>query len=274
MDDLERCLDLAAARLSKPERLLIGTGAGMSVDSGIAAYREPGQSAWRDYGSTGGVRAEDLACPRALEETPALAWGFLERTRRRAASAVPHAGYDALARLAARAGESFLQTTNVDGLHRRAGWPTERLHEVHGSLWRLQCSGPCSRRAWADERVPLCDLDADGDHARSWPRCPSCGRAARPHALLFADLDYVGDPGAEQARRTFHQAGPDVALVVGESGVIPTHSHDAEALRREHGTFVIDVNPDGARRGARVADVHVPLGALDGLQRLLERVER
>lgn len=271
MDDLEQRLRVAADRLAGPRRLLIATGAGMSVDAGIPAYREPGQRAWRDYGSTGGVRAEDLACPRALEETPALAWGFLERTRRTAAMAVPHPGYAALERLAARAGTSFLQTTNVDGLHARAGWPRARLHEVHGSLSRLQCSGPCSRHAWEDTRVPLCELDPEG-RALSWPRCPECGRAARPHALLFADLDYVGDPGAERARREFHDAGPDVVLVVGESGVIPTHSHDGEALRRAHGTFVIDLNPDGARRGARVADVHLPLGGRDGLLKLVELV--
>lgn len=271
MDDLGSAFDVVAARLAGARRLLIGTGAGMSADSGVPTYRAPGQRGWRDYGVTDGLRPEDLACPQALEERPDQAWALLERRRREAAAAAPHAGYAALHRLAGRVAEAFIQTTNVDGLHLRAGWPAARLHEVHGSLWRLQCSGPCSRRVREEPRVPLCDLDAEGLRATDWPRCPDCGRPARPHALLFADLDYVGDPAAEQARRAFHAAGPDVVLVVGESGVIPTHLHDAATLRREHGSFVVNVNPAPPPTGPLAPDVHLPSSARDALVRL-ERV--
>lgn len=132
-------IEVAARRLAAARRLLVGTGAGMSADSGIPTYRVPGQTAWKDYGTTGGLRAEDLACPQALEDRPGQAWAYLERRRRQMAGAVPHEGYAALHRLAERVASSFVQTTNVDGLHLRAGWPQERLHEVHGSLWRLQC---------------------------------------------------------------------------------------------------------------------------------------
>ncbi|MCO5167909.1 MAG: iron dicitrate transport regulator FecR [Planctomycetes bacterium] len=273
--EIERALQVAAARLAGARRLLVGTGAGMSADSGVPTYRDPGQTGWRGYGiGDDGLRPEDLACPQALEEMPDRAWGFLEVRRRQVAAATPHEGYAALHRLAGRAAEAFIQTTNVDGLHLRAGWPAARLHEVHGSLWRLQCAGPCSRRAWDEPRVPLCALDDAGLRALDWPRCPDCGRTARPHALLFADLDYVGDPEAERARRAFHAAGPDVALVVGESGVIPTHLHDAATLRREHGTFVVNVNPAAPLRGPTAPDVHLPLAAREGLAVLLERALR
>ncbi|MBX3468908.1 MAG: iron dicitrate transport regulator FecR [Planctomycetes bacterium] len=270
-DDLARALDLVAARLAGARRLLVGTGAGMSADSGVPTYRAPGQRGWRDYGVTDGQRPEDLACPQALEERPAEAWAFLERRRREVSAAEPHAGYAALHRLAART-EAFVQTTNVDGLHLRAGWPAARLHEVHGSLWRLQCAGPCSRRVWDEPRVPLCALDDVGVRALDRPRCPDCGRPARPHALLFADLDYVGAPAAEEARRAFHAAGPDVVLVVGESGVIPTHLHDAATLRRERGAFVVNVNPAPPPTGTLGPDVHLPLPARDAMVRLAEQV--
>ncbi len=91
--------------------------------------------------------------------------------------------------------------------------------------------------------------------------------------LMFADLDDVGDAQAEAARARFHARGeehrgwpgPDVFLIVGESGVIPTHAHDANLLRRAHGTFVVSLNPDPTSKAARVADVHLGLGALEGL---------
>ncbi|MEZ6187267.1 MAG: Sir2 family NAD-dependent protein deacetylase [Planctomycetota bacterium] len=270
MDSIER----AAERLAAAQRLLVATAAGMSAESGIPVYRRPGSTAWKNYGAFErlGIKAEDLSCPQALEEQPALAWGFLEWKRRLIAAQEPHPGYAALHRLAAVAPEAFLQTTNVDGLHLRAGWDPARLHEVHGSLWRLQCLGPCSRRAWEERRVPLLDLDEPTLHARDWPRCPDCGRTARPHALLFADLDYVGDLPAEEARRAFHDAGPDVMLIVGESGVIPTHVHDARTLRRLHGTYVINVNPDASSKGAQHADLQLSLGAQAALCELEARV--
>ncbi len=265
----------AAERLATAKRLLIMTGAGMSVDSGVPAYRAPGKLAWQNYGflEQVGLKAEDLACPKAFEEDPERAWGFLEWKRRLIAASEPHEGYAALHALGRRSPEAFVQTTNVDGYHLRAGWPAERLHEIHGSLWRLQCLGPCTRRFWEERRVPLSELDEKTMRLAVWPRCPECGRTARPHAILFADLDYVGNLAAEESRRRFHALAPDVAIIVGESGVIPTHMHDAATLRRQHGTFVIDVNPDADARPARIADVHVSMGAKEALCDLLAAVE-
>ena len=42
-----------------------------------------------------------------------------------------------------------------------------------------------------------------------------------------------------RARRAFHETGPDVVLVIGESGAIPVHAYDARRLRDAHGSFVI-----------------------------------
>ena len=272
----DQALDRAADLLSHARRLLIGTGAGLSVESGIPTYRSPGRAPWRDYGrlSALGIRAEDLACPSAFEEDPAAAWGVLEWKRRLVAEATPHVGYEALHALG-RSTDSFVQTTNVDGLHTRAGWPPERLHEVHGSLWRLQCTGPCSRAVWDaphDPDRPWVDLDEDTLRARAWPRCEGCARPTRPHALLFGDLDYLGDPDAEARRRAFHEAGPDVVLVVGESGVIPTHLHDAQTLQRERGARAIVIDSDPEHRAARWADAFLPLSAQSALVALRERV--
>jgi len=270
----QAALDEAAARLSGAKRLLIGTAAGMSAESGIPTYRRPGETSWKNYGAFDalGIKAEDLSCPQAFEDQPELAWGFLEWKRRLVAEAEPHEGYAALHDLARAVPESFIQTTNVDGFHLRAGWDPERLHEIHGSFWRLQCLGPCRREAWEEPRVPLADLDPETMRAQDWPRCPACGRTARPHAILFADLDYVGDAPAERARAEFKAAIPDVMLIVGESGVIPTHVFDGRTLKREQRTFLINLNPDANSKGAREADLQLSLGAREGLLALAERV--
>lgn len=159
----------------------------------------------------------------------------------------------------------------MDGLHTEAGWPRALLHEVHGSFWRLQCSGPCGTHTWEERRVPCCEVDEASLRAEGWPRCPRCERTARPHALLFADLEYVGAPEAEAARREFHEGEPDVFLIAGESGAIPTHAFDARRLRGS-GTFVIDVNPDPNNKAAREADLQLPLGAEEALKALAARI--
>src|SRR5690242_7199057 len=122
MKDAARAIELAAEKLAVARRLLVMTGAGMSVESGIPAYRRPGQLSWQNYGllDSIGVKAEDLACPQAFEEDPARAWGFFEWKRRLISSREPHEGYEALHDLGQGAPEAFVQTTNVDDYHRRA----------------------------------------------------------------------------------------------------------------------------------------------------------
>ena len=53
-----------------------------------------------------------------------------------------------------------------------------RLIRIHGSIWELSCWGRCARGAtpWRDDRVPL-----------DQPRCPHCGRLARPAVVWFGE---------------------------------------------------------------------------------------
>lgn len=259
-------LKAAAMLLNQAQRLLIGTGAGMSADSGVQTYRKPGQTNWQNYGFLDelGLKSSDLCCPQAFEENPEQAWAYFEWMRRRVRQLEPHSGYTRLHEIAARTPSAFIQTTNIDGYHERAGWPTAQLHEVHGSFWRLQ---HCAQY-WTESRVPLCDFDSEAFRSTRFPKCPLCDQTPRPHILMFADLEYIGHPRAEQARRDFHASAPDVMLVIGESGAIPTHVYDATQLKRQHGTQVIDINPHTDNKAARMADLQIPLGAREALERL------
>ena len=65
------------------------------------------------------------------------------------------------------------------------------------------------------------------------------------------------------------EGGADVMLIVGESGAIPTHVQTAKELQRDHGTLVINVNPDANCRAAQVADVQLSMGAREALLALI-----
>jgi len=132
----ESLRDLAQL-LSAAERLVVLTGAGISVESGIPPFRGP-EGLWRTF------RPEQLATPQAFQQDPHLVWEWYDWRRGKIASTRPNPGHEALVRLEDRVPEFTLLTQNVDGLHRLAG--SKRLLEIHGNIWEVRCL-ECGRAA-------------------------------------------------------------------------------------------------------------------------------
>src|SRR3954464_15321747 len=104
--------------------IVILTGAGVSAESGLAAFRGA-DGLWE------GHRVEDVATPEAYRRDPALVHAFYDARRARLASVEPNEAHVALARLDAEwQGAMLLVTQNVDDLPGRAG--TKRLIHMHG----------------------------------------------------------------------------------------------------------------------------------------------
>jgi NAD-dependent deacetylase len=165
--------------------LLVVTGAGVSVASGIPTFRgsDPGAIWKRDV--------TELGTRRYFLEDPVGSWRWYLERFDRALGARPNPAHQALVGLerwqVGRGGEFLLVTQNVDTLHERAG--SERLVKVHGSADRVRCSRPgCTHGA------PRGSLPRDeaalaafrGDPRREHlPRCPACGALLRQHVLWF-----------------------------------------------------------------------------------------
>src|SRR6185436_2388389 len=102
---------------------------------------------------------EEVATPEGFRRDPKLVWSFYNARRANVARVKPNPGHYALAALEKRFGDRFtLVTQNVDGLHRAAG--SQRVLEVHGSLYRTRCLG-CDevrdRGLEALSNTPLCE---------------------------------------------------------------------------------------------------------------------
>lgn len=188
-------------------RLLVLTGAGVSAESGLATFRDS-NGLWERH------RVEDVATPEGFARDPGLVWRFYSGRREQAKAVEPNAGHRALAEMERRLGERFLLVTqNVDGLHQRAG--SQRVIEIHGSLFRTKCSG--------------CDLEPFHDDAtyldRTLPTCDSCKGRGRD-ALLRPDIVWFGemlDPGSLQTIDAFMRRDRDVPFVflaAGTSGAV------------------------------------------------------
>src|SRR4051794_2058418 len=110
--------------------VLVLSGAGISTESGIPAYRGEGGSLSRHTPMTYQDFTATAQARRRYWARSHLGWRTFGRAR-------PNAGHQAVAAFARHGLLSGVITQNVDGLHQAAG--TEGVVELHGSLARVRC---------------------------------------------------------------------------------------------------------------------------------------
>ena len=119
--------------------VVIITGAGCSVPSGIPAYRGA-DGRWLHRSP---IAYDDFLGNEAVRRRY---WAGSLQGWQRIAAAEPNVGHRALAQLEEEGYARIIVTQNVDGLHRRAG--SRRLVELHGDL----ASVVCVRCGWRGTR--------------------------------------------------------------------------------------------------------------------------
>ncbi len=271
MDEIER----AAAWLAQADGLLITAGAGMGIDSGLPDFRGPG-GFWHIYPALGRAKIafESVANPAAFASDPRLAWGFYGHRLLRYRETAPHAGFHRLAEFAGRLQHGvFVMTSNVDGQFQKAGYPEHRVCEIHGSIHHLQCTANCRDRIWrADDFQP----DIDSDNCRllnELPTCPHCGALARPNILMFGDWAWNSRRTELQQRGLMDwltEVRSPVCIEIGAGTRIPTIRSFSERC----GAKLIRINPQEPEIPDHENAVGMPLGGLNGIERLLDQVAR
>ncbi|WP_206020318.1 NAD-dependent deacylase [Rhodovarius crocodyli] len=176
------------------KRLVVLTGAGISAESGLATFRDPG-GLWQRF------RPQDLATPEAFARDPDLVLGWYDARRAQLAEVEPNPAHLALARLERDwPGDFLLVTQNVDDLHARAG--SRRMVQMHGALKRVRCTACDARHDW-QAALP-----------RATP-CPACG-AAR----LRPDIVWFGEMPLEMPRIMAALEAADIFVAIGTSGTV------------------------------------------------------
>lgn len=241
----------------------------MGIDSGLPDFRGPG-GFWAVYPALGKARLafEEIANPAAFAADPRLAWGFYGHRLALYRNATPHAGFAVLLAMAAKLPHgAFVLTSNVDGQFQKAGFATERVCEIHGSIHHLQCTVPCTERLWpADALQPRVDTE-NCQLLGELPHCPHCGELARPNIMLFNDGQWLARRSELQQQRLRQWlAGVErlVTIEIGAGTQIPTIRHFSESV----GGRLIRINPGEAAIPDRENCAALPLGALAGIARL------
>ena len=224
------------------------TGAGISVASGIPAFRGR-DGLWSRFDP------EEFAHIDAFRRDPERVWTMLDQLYDNLAAARPNPAHRALARLEELGYLRAVITQNIDGLHQAAG--SRDVIELHGSFQRVVCMD-CGSRYAAESVRRLAGLPGGGGH-RCW-----CGGWLKPDIVFF---------GEELPEHAFLRAWAEVQnagllLVVGTSAEVePAASLPRWA--RQAGAVLAEVNPHPALD----AEVVLAAPAEEALPIVVERLE-
>ena len=205
--------------LPKQGSIVILTGAGISVESGLPSFRGEG-GLWH------GHRLEEVATPEAFERDQALVQRFYDARRRQllADDIQPNKAHQALAELERHwPGDILIITQNIDDLHERGG--SNAVIHMHGELLKARCLDCASVMTWRD--------DLEKNHA-----CPACAAPdrLRPHIVWFGEMPFELDR-IYQALET-----ADLFMAIGTSGQVYPAAGFVQAVREAGRALTIELN--------------------------------
>ena len=200
--------------LADYRNIVILTGAGVSVASGIPPFRGPG-------GLWNAIAPEQLTTETA-QHNPDLIWQLLGPMRTKIHTAAPNPAHHHLARVETslkaahpQPGQSFtLITQNIDGLHQKAG--SQNVLELHGSLHRTRClNKDCSAPSFLDRSV------YENTAGNPVPRCSKCDAYLLPDVVLFNEP--LPAYAEWQSKRRLRNC--DLFIAIGTSGHVSPASN-------------------------------------------------
>lgn len=255
-------------------RLLVLTGAGISLASGIPTYRDE-NGVWQRGTS---LQHHDFIQKEAVRKRywarSFVGWPSI-------AQAQPNAAHQALAKLEQFGLVEQLITQNVDNLHQAAG--SEQVIDLHGNLQRVVCLQCANKTPRAKQQERLTELNPqlsslqaevrpDGDAALpddyfehlQLPTCLVCSGVLMPDVVFFGGT--VPLERVETCLAALEKA--DALLVIGSS--LKVYSGYRFCVRaKAWGKPIILLNP-GNTRADELAQLHI---RADGGEVLTELVK-
>lgn len=250
-------LQRAADLIQQNKYVVVMTGAGMSVESGIPTFRGEG-GLWTRYGPP---RMDGF---KQFRDDPVGWWqrrinqqmdAQIIELRDALVAAKPHAGHHALAGLERAGAVHHVITQNIDGLDLKAG--LKNLTEIHGNRSRLRCID-CGTRISLGDFVPVEPPEP----------CSTCGGPIKFDTVMFGE-PIPADTMAE-ARRHIDMATCVVA--VGTSASVRPAS-GLLWIAEANGATVIEINPNETKLSS-IADLVIRSSAGNALSGLLNLLNR
>lgn len=244
-------------------------GSGVSEESGIATFRDPG-GIWdrispMDVGTPEGMisvlnKNPDKILPLFME--------LLDIFER----AECNPGHRALADLEKMRILKDIVTQNIDNLQQEAG--SSSIIEVHGNLFRQTCVS-CGKKININRKPFVSGLKEKLAAIREFtlpalltlaPRCEACGSIMRPDVVMFGEA-------VQELPHAFAAAhNCEAMLVLGTSGVVyPAAEIPFDAKRQ--GAGIIVINPS-ENPFSDITDVYIPMKTGEALPAIVETIRK
>jgi NAD-dependent deacetylase len=192
------------------------TGAGVSAESGVPTFRDPG-GIWEKF------RPEQLANFEAFMSDPDFVWSWYQHRREIMRDVKPNSGHYSLAEFEKMFKEFNLITQNIDNLHYRSG--SKSVTELHGNIERNYCIN-C--------RTFFNEVDVS---EKKVLKCQSCGGLIRPDVVWFGEmLPTKALIYAEECARN-----SDVFFSIGTSAEVYP-SAMLPLIAKQSGSYVVEIN--------------------------------
>ncbi len=212
-----------ASAIKTSKHVVIFTGAGISVESGIPHYRGEG-GLWNKYDPN------IYANITYFLQDPSYYWNFFREVRYpMLKKAKPNKAHLALAELETLGNLKTVITQNIDGLHQEAG--SSSVIELHGTTRIIYCMN-CSQEYSMDEVFSMLESQIP-------PLCSECKGKLRPAVVFFGEsLDpQILRLGFEEAENC------DFLLAVGSSLVVHPAA-DIPRIAKQSGAILALVNKE------------------------------
>ena len=157
--------------IKNSQSIVVFTGAGISVPSGIPDFRSADGIYNQKYKTQ--YRPEEIISHSFYLEHPDMFYGFYKE-KMCYPNAKPNAAHKYFADLEKKGKNVTVVTQNIDNLHQEAG--STRVYELHGSVHRNYCER-CYR---------LFGLKYMLDHP-GVPHCDKCGGQIKPDVVLYEE---------------------------------------------------------------------------------------
>ena len=165
--------------INQSNRIVVFTGAGISVPSGIPDFR----SADGIYNQKTKIKAmpEDIVSHSFFVNNPEDFYSFYKE-KMCYPKAEPNAAHKYFADLEKKGKNVIVVTQNIDGLHQKAG--SKIVYELHGTIHQNFCTR-CGRLFGLDYVL----------NSGGVPHCDKCGAIVKPNVVLYEeglDEDTIG----------------------------------------------------------------------------------
>ena len=219
------------ALLESSKKTIALTGAGISVESGIAPFRGNG-GLWEKYDPY------EYAHIESFMSNPEKSWLMLKEMGKQIFQASPNSAHHGLTFLQQQGILGSIITQNVDNLHQEAG--SRNVIEFHGNYKKLVCMSCGNQVLFEKERIA--DIPPP-------PQC-DCGFTFKPNVVLFGE-----SPPLELLKQSEKEVFTcDVLLVIGSSSLVYPAAY-LPVIAKKHHASIIEINTEQTELTSTFSDV-------------------